>query len=103
MRSGGGEGRVTLPANRVVAAAALGRAVLLGRAALTLTAAGVGLRVLPDPRTALAVLVVESVVVLCGLVAGRGGVPCFCFAAGACALGVVLRGMRGLVLWAPHA
>jgi signal transduction histidine kinase len=122
---------VTLPANRVVAAAALGRAVLLGRAALTLTAAGVGLRVLPDPRTALAVLVIvvvataaglvvlgrrpevvrhpvpvivaDSVVVLGVLVACRGGVPFFCFAAGACALGGVLLGMRGLVLWAPHA
>jgi signal transduction histidine kinase len=122
---------VTLPANRVVAAAALGRAVLLGRAALTLTAAGVGLRVLPDPRTALAVLVivvvttaaglvvlarrpevvrhpapvivVDSVVVLGVLVACRGGVPFFCFAAGACALGGVVLGMRGLGLWALHA
>ncbi|HEX6343768.1 sensor histidine kinase [Umezawaea sp.] len=122
---------MTLPANRVVAAAALGRAVLLGRAALTLTAAGVGLRVLPDPRTALAVLVVvlvstaaglvvlarrpevvrhpvpvvlvDSVVVLGVLVASRGGVPFFCFAAGACALGGVVLGVRGLVLWVPHA
>ena len=122
---------MTLPANRVVAAAALGRAVLLGRAALTLTAAGVGLRVLPDPRTALAVLVivvistatglvvlarrpevvrhpvpvivVDSVVVLGVLVVSRGGVPFFCFAAGACALGGVVLGMRGLVLWALHA
>ncbi|MFD9701764.1 sensor histidine kinase [Lentzea sp. NPDC059081] len=122
---------MTLPANRVVAAAALGRAVLLGRAALTLTAAGVGLRVLPDPRTALAVLVVvavttaaglvllarrpgvvrcpagvvvaDSAAVLAVLVASRGGVPFFCFAAGACALGGVLLGMRGLVLWVPHA
>jgi len=122
---------VTLPANRVVAAAALGRAVLLGRAALTLTAAGAGLRVLPDPRTALAVLVVvvvttaaglvvlarrpevvrhpvlvvvvDSVVVLGVLAACRGGVPFFCFAAGACALGGVVLGLRGLVLWALHA
>ncbi len=122
---------MALPANRVVAAAALGRAVLLGRAALTLTAAGVGLRVLPDPRTALSVLVVvavstatglvvltrrpevvrhpvpvvlvDSVVVLGVLVACRGGVPFFCFAAGACALGGVVLGMRGLVLWALHA
>ncbi|MCS7483541.1 sensor histidine kinase [Umezawaea endophytica] len=121
---------MALPANRVVAAAALGRAVLLGRAALTLTAAGVGLRVLPDPRTALAVLVVvvvttavglvvlarrpevvrhpvpvvlvDSVVVLGVLVASRGGVPFFCFAAGACALGGVVLGMRGLLVWAPH-
>jgi signal transduction histidine kinase len=122
---------VALPTNRVVAAAALGRAVLLGRAALTLTATGVGLRVLPDPRTALAVLVivvvtaaaglvvlarrpdvmrypvhvlvVDSVVVLGVLVASSGGVPFFCFAAGACALGGVVVGMRGLVLWALHA
>ncbi|WNV85562.1 ATP-binding protein [Umezawaea sp. Da 62-37] len=122
---------MTLPANRVVAAAALGRAVLLGRAALTLTAAGVGLRVLPDPRTALSVLIVvvvgtatglvvlarrpdvvrhpvpviaaDSVLVLGVLVACRGGVPFFCFAAGACALGGVVLGMRGLALWVPHA
>jgi signal transduction histidine kinase len=122
---------VTLPANRVVAAAALGRAVLLGRAALTLTATGVGLRVLPDPRTGLAVLVivvvttatglavlahrpdvvrhpvpvvvVDSIVVVGVLIACRGGVPFFCFAAGACALGGVVLGMRGLVLWALHA
>jgi signal transduction histidine kinase len=122
---------VTLPANRVVAAAALGRAVLLGRAALTLTAAGVGLRVLPDPRTGLAVLVtvvvttatglvvlarrpevvrhpvpvvvVDSVVVLGVLIACGGGVPFFCFTAGACALGGVVLGMRGLVVWASHA
>ncbi|PRY36780.1 sensor histidine kinase [Umezawaea tangerina] len=122
---------MALPANRVVAAAALGRAVLLGRAALTLTAAGVGLRVLPDPRTALAVAVVvvvstatglvvlarrpevvrrpvpvvlaDSVVVLGVLVAARGGVAFFCFAAGACALGGVVLGMRGLALWVPHA
>ncbi|HEX7307907.1 sensor histidine kinase [Lentzea sp.] len=122
---------MTPPANRVVAAASLGRAVLLGRAALTLTATGVGLRVLPDPRTALAVSVVvvvstaaglvvlahrpdvvrhsagvvaaDSVAVLAVLVASRGGVPFFCFAAGACALGGVLLGMRGLVLWVPHA
>jgi signal transduction histidine kinase len=122
---------VAIPANRVVAAAALGRAVLLGRAALTLTAAGVGLRVLPDPRTALAVavivvvstatglvvlarrpevvrhpvpvVVVDSVVVLGVLAACRGGVPFFCFAAGACALGGVVLGPRGLALWALHA
>jgi hypothetical protein len=114
-----------------VAAAALGRAVVLGRTALTLTAAGVGLRVLPDPRPVLAVLVivvvatavwlvvlgrrpgvvrhplpvivVDSVVVVGVLVASRGGVPFFCFAAGACALGGVVLGMRGLVLWALHA
>jgi signal transduction histidine kinase len=122
---------VALPANRVVAAAALGRAVLLGRAALTLTASGVGLLVLPDPRTALSILVVvvvttaaglvvlarrpdvvrhpvpvivvDSVVVLGVMAASRGGVPYFCFAAGACALGGVVLGMRGLVLWALHA
>jgi signal transduction histidine kinase len=114
-----------------VAAAALGRAVLLGRAALTLTAVGAGLRVLPDPRTAPAVLVivvvstaaglvvlarrpqvvrhpapviaVDSVVVLGVLAACQGGVPFFCFTAGACALGGVVLGMRGLVLWAAHA
>ncbi|TDV35445.1 sensor histidine kinase [Actinophytocola oryzae] len=122
---------MTLPANRVVAAAALGRAVLLGRAALTLTAAGVGLRVLPDPRSALAVLVVvvvatatalvvlarhpsvvrhpvpvvavDSIVVLGVLIVCGGGVPFFCFAAGACALGGVVLGLRGLGLWALHA
>lgn len=105
--------------------------MLLGRAALTLTAAGVGLRVLPDPRTTLAVLVVvvvttaaglvvlarrpevvrhpvpvvvvDSVVVLGVLIASRGGVPFSCFAAGACALGGVVLGMRGLVVWAAHA
>jgi signal transduction histidine kinase len=48
------------------------------------------------------VVVVDSVVVLGVLIACRGGVPFFCFAAGACALGGVVLGIRGLVVWAPH-
>jgi signal transduction histidine kinase len=126
---------VTSPAtryvDRLVAPAALGRAVLLGRAAVTLTAAAVGLRLGGDPRPLLVVMAVVVVTTAAGLAAvshdprvvrhrapavaldfavvlvvlavSRGGVSYFCCAAGASALAGVLVGMRALVMAAVHA
>ncbi|MEV0128061.1 LuxR C-terminal-related transcriptional regulator [Dactylosporangium sp. NPDC050688] len=53
--------------DRVVAPAALGRAVLLGRAAVTLTAGTVGLRLVPDLRPLLAALALVAVTTAAGL------------------------------------
>ncbi|WP_327008870.1 hypothetical protein OHA72_17410 [Dactylosporangium sp. NBC_01737] len=106
--------------DRVVAPAALGRAVLLGRAAATLTAGAAGLRLVADPRPLLAALAVVAVTTAAGLallsrhphVAGRpvpvlaadtaavlavlaldgGGVTFYCCAVGAAALAGVLAG-----------
>jgi signal transduction histidine kinase len=114
----------------MVAPAALTRAVLLGRAAATLTAAGAGLRLVGDPqrliivlvivvvttviglavisrtpgvvRYPLSVLAVDTLIVLAVLVISRGGVAYFCCAVGTCALAGVLLGMRALVLCALH-
>ncbi|MET7424645.1 ATP-binding protein [Dactylosporangium sp. NPDC005555] len=116
--------------DRVVAPAALGRAVLLGRAAATLTAGAVGLRLVADPRPLLATLAVVAVTTAAGLavlsrhprVAGRpvpgiavdaaavlgvlaldgGGVTFFCCAVGASALAGVLAGMWALPLAAGY-
>jgi signal transduction histidine kinase len=118
-------------ADRMVAPAALGRAVLLGRAAVTVTAASAGLRLVDDPgrlgavlaivvlttvvglavlsrrpsvvRRPVPILVADALIVLGVLVASRGGVAYFCCAIGASALAGVLLGMRALGLWAAYA
>jgi signal transduction histidine kinase len=115
----------------MVAPAAVGRAVLLGRAVATLTAAGAGLRLVSDPRRLIEVLiivlvttaaglvlwtrnpkvvrhpvlvvVIDSLLVLLVLAVSRGGVAYFCCAAGASALAGVLLGMRALGVGAMHA
>jgi signal transduction histidine kinase len=111
--------------DRVVAPAALGRAVLLGRAAATLTAGAVGLRLVADPRPLLAALALVAVTTVAGLavlsrhphVAGRpvpvlaadaaavlgvlaldgGGVTFFAAAVGASALAGVTGGLWALL------
>ena len=116
--------------DRVVAPAALGRAVLLARAAATLTAGAVGLRLVADPRplvaalavvagTALAglavlsrhphvvrhpvsVLAADTAAVLGVLALDGGGVTFYCCAVGASALAGVLAGMWALPLAAAH-
>ncbi|MFC4043805.1 sensor histidine kinase [Dactylosporangium siamense] len=116
--------------DRVVAPAALGRAVLLARAAATLTAGAVGLRLVADPRPLLAALAVVAGTTLAGLaVLSRhphvarhpvpvlaadtaavlgvlaldgGGVTFYCCAVGASALAGVLAGMWALPLAAAH-
>ena len=123
--------RATPYVDRMVARAALSRAVLLARAAFTLTAAGAGLRLVSDPqrlasvllvvvattviglvivsrhpgvaRRPLSVLALDTVLVLAVLILSHGGVAYFSFAIGASALAGVLLGMRGLVLWAMNA
>ncbi|MEU7870786.1 ATP-binding protein [Dactylosporangium sp. NPDC049140] len=116
--------------DRAVAPAALGRAVLLGRGAATLTAAGTGLRLAPDPRplllsvavlllahaAGLAVLARNPYVVrhpvpllaadtllTLALLAVDPGIAYFCAAAGAAALAGVVIGMHALWLAAAHA
>jgi signal transduction histidine kinase len=114
----------------VVAPAALGRAVLLGRAAATMTAAGAGLGLVDNPRPLVLVLAIvlgttvagcaalarwprvvrhpmpiillDSLVVVVVLAVSQGGVAYFCCAVGASALAGVLLGMRAIVLWAAH-
>ncbi|GGM31839.1 sensor histidine kinase [Dactylosporangium sucinum] len=114
-----------------VARAALGRAVLLGRAAVTVVAAATGLRLVADPRPVLAVaglvaattaaglvllardprvvlrvpaiLAVDSLVVVAVLALSHGSVAYFCAAAGASALAGVLLGLRALPVAAVHA
>jgi signal transduction histidine kinase len=116
--------------DRVVAPAALGRAVLLGRAAATMTATAVGLRLVGNPlplvvvmgivvlttavglfavshnpylvRRGLPILLLDSFVVIAVLAVTHGGVAYFCCAAGASALAGVLVGMRALVLAGLH-
>ncbi|NMO53162.1 hypothetical protein HH310_18435 [Actinoplanes sp. TBRC 11911] len=116
---------------RVVAAAALARAALIGRAAATLTAAAAGLLLVDDrwPVVAVIALVtvttgaqlaalgrwpglvtrraaaiaVDSILVLAVLAVSRGSVAYFCFAAGAGAVAGVLLGLRALPVWAAHA
>ncbi|WP_203706030.1 sensor histidine kinase [Asanoa iriomotensis] len=116
---------------RAVAAAALARAVLIGRAAATVTAAAAGLLLVHDrvPVIAVIALVVlataaqlaalgrwpglvtrrlaaialDSVLVLVVLAVSHGGVAYFCYAAGAGAVAGVLLGLRALPVWAAHA
>ena len=116
---------------RLVAQAALGRAVLLGRAAVTTTAATSGLLLVDDRwrvvavivlvalstgaeirvltrwpgvvRAPLLVIVADSVLVLAVLAVSQASLPYFCYAAGASAVAGVLLGMRALPLWAAQA
>ncbi|MFG2039889.1 sensor histidine kinase [Dactylosporangium sp. NPDC048998] len=116
--------------DRAVAPAAVGRAVLLGRGAATLAAAGTGLRLAADPRPLLLaagiaaattaaglavlsrdpyvvrrpvpVLALDGLLVL-GVLAVDPGIAYFCAAAGASALAGVVVGLRALVIGAAHA
>jgi signal transduction histidine kinase len=114
-----------------VAAAAVGRAVLIGRAAATMTAAAGGLLLVNDrwqvigvlalvaaatgaeigvltrwPQvvaTPVAAIAVDSMLVLAVLAVSRGSISYFCYATGAGALAGVLLGMRALPLWTAQA
>ncbi|GAA2362724.1 sensor histidine kinase [Dactylosporangium salmoneum] len=116
--------------DRAVAPAALGRAVLLGNGATTLTAGGTGLRLAADPGppllaagtaaaataaglTALAwnpyvvrhpvpVLLADTFAVL-AVLAADPGIAYFCAAAGASALAGVVLGPRAVLVGAAHA
>ncbi|MFB9451645.1 hypothetical protein Dvina_20850 [Dactylosporangium vinaceum] len=117
--------------DRAVAAAALTRAVLVGRAVATSIAGAAGLLLVADrwriaevlavvaagtaiqlgllarwPRLAarpLAALAADSVLVLAVLALGRGDIAYFCFAAGAGALAGVLLGLRAVPVWVLQA
>ncbi|GIF75123.1 sensor histidine kinase [Asanoa siamensis] len=116
---------------REVAAAALARAVLIGRAAATMTAAAAGLLLVHDRVPVIsvialvtvataaqlaalgrwpglvtrpvAVLAVDSALVLAVLAVSHGSVAYFCYAAGAGAVAGVLLGLRALPVWVVHA
>ena len=117
---------------QLVAPAAIARAVLLGRAVVTVTAAAAGLLLVEERWRVPAVIVLVAAVtavqvavltrrpgwvvrhpwppVLADLlVAGavlalsRGGTAFFCYCAGAAALAGALLGMRALPLWAVQA
>jgi signal transduction histidine kinase len=113
--------------DRLAVPAALCRAVLLGRATVTMAVAGVGLGLVHDPwrvvavlalvagttagqvivltrwpavvRRPLATLTVDLALMVGVLVLSRGGVAYFCYAAGFAALAGVLLGTRALPLW----
>lgn len=117
--------------DRTVAAAALCRAVLLGRAVVTVTAAGAGLLIVPHPlrivlvmavvvvsaavqvvvltrwpavvRHVLPVLVADSVLLAGVYVLNAGSAAFYLFTAGAAALAGVLAGYRAWPLWAVQA
>jgi signal transduction histidine kinase len=117
--------------SREVAAAALARAALIGRAAATVIAAAAGLLLIHDRRPVLAAIalvivvtavelaalgrwpglvthpilaiVLDSALVLGVLAVSQGGVAYFCFAAGAGAVAGVLLGLKALPVWAIHA
>jgi signal transduction histidine kinase len=117
--------------DRTVAAAALCRAVLLGRAVVTVTAAGAGLLIVPHPgrivlvmavvalsaavqvvvlsrwpavvRYAVAVLLADSLLLAGVYVLNAGSAAFYLFAAGAAALAGVLAGYRAWPLWAGQA
>ena len=112
---------------REVAAAAIARAVLIGRAAVTIIAAATAVLLVEDrwPVTALIILVVvttaaelavlgrwpslathpvlviaaDAVLVLAVLAVSRGNAAYFCFAAGSGALTGVLLGLRAWPVW----
>ncbi|MDP9796105.1 signal transduction histidine kinase [Catenuloplanes nepalensis] len=115
-----------------VVAAALGRAVLLGRALLTVATAAAGLAVADDhpyrlvvlitvlivasavqvavltrwPRVVshpVAILAAEAALLVAVLALSRGGVPYFVHAAGSAALAGVLLGAAAWPLWAAQA
>lgn len=115
----------------VVTAAALCRAVLLGRAAFALTGAGAGLLLVEQRwrvaavllvtavatalelsvltrrpgvvRRRTAVVAVDAVPGLLVLALSHGGMAYFCFAAGSTALSGALSGMRALPWWVVQA
>ncbi|WP_433087680.1 sensor histidine kinase [Dactylosporangium sp. CA-052675] len=117
--------------DRAVAAAALARAVLVGRALATVIAAAAGLLLVSDrwrlvevlalvavgtgvqlgllarwPRLAarpVTAVAADAVLVLAVLALSRGGIAYFCFAAGAGALAGVLLGLRAVPVWILHA
>ncbi|WP_432837409.1 sensor histidine kinase [Dactylosporangium sp. CA-092794] len=117
--------------DRFVAYAALCRALLLGRLAISFAAVGVGIRLVDDRWRAIATLVligvttlaqvwalsrfphivrwrlpvlaVDAALVLCVLLLSDGGVAYFCYAAGSAALAGSLLGTGGLPLWVAHA
>ncbi|MFI5914062.1 sensor histidine kinase [Dactylosporangium sp. NPDC051541] len=117
--------------DRAVAAAALTRAVLIGRAVATMIAGAAGLLLVADrwriaevlavvaagtvvqvgllarwPRLAarpLLALAADSILVLAVLALGRGDVAYFCFAAGAGALAGVLLGLWAVPVWIVQA
>jgi len=117
--------------DRTVAAAALCRAVLLGRAVVTVTAAGAGLLIVAHPgrivavlvlvvvsttlevaaltrwpgivRRTAAVLALDTGLLGAVLALNAGSAAFYLFAAGAAALAGVLLGMRAWPLWAVHA
>nr|BFE60840.1 hypothetical protein GCM10020063_053660 [Dactylosporangium thailandense] len=116
--------------DRAVAAAALARAVLVGRALATVIAAAAGLLLVSDrwrlvevlalvavgtgvqlgllarwPRLAalpVTAVAADAVLVLAVLALSRGGIAYFCFAAGAGALAGVLLGLRAVPVWILH-
>ncbi len=116
---------------RYVAAAAVARAVLVGRLAVTLVTVGVSIRIVTDPRPPvlalitvaaltlpaiavisrwpqlmrrpLTLLAAETVAVLVVMAVSQGTVAFFCYAAGSAALTGALIGTRGLVLWIAQA
>ncbi|GIF45656.1 signal transduction histidine kinase [Asanoa ferruginea] len=116
---------------REVAAAALARAVLIGRAVATTIAAAAGLLLVHNRLPVIAVIAlvvvataaqlaalgrwpglvthpiiaiaVDSALVLAVLAVSHGSVAYFCYAAGAGAVAGVLLGLRALPVWVIHA
>jgi signal transduction histidine kinase len=117
--------------DRDVAAAALTRAVLIGRAAAAMVAAAAGLLLVDDPARVVSVIaliavataaqlgvlarwprvvaspvvavVADFLVLFAVLAVSRGSIAYFCYAAGAGALAGVLLGLRALPVWAAQA
>jgi signal transduction histidine kinase len=117
--------------DRTVAAGALCRAVLLGRAVVTITAAAAGLLIVARPDRVVAVIVlvalastaevmiltrwpgvvrhpgpvvvVDTALLAAVLVLHTGSAAFFLYAAGAAALAGVLLGTRAWPIWAVHA
>ncbi|MDT5027468.1 MAG: hypothetical protein QOE61_3894, partial [Micromonosporaceae bacterium] len=114
-----------------VASAAVSRAVLLARAAVTVTAAGAGLFLVDDPwrlvelvgavvivtaievavlsrwarvvRWPVAIVAVDCATLFGALALGGPGFAYFCYAAGCAALAGALLGLRAISVWATQA
>lgn len=114
-----------------IASAALTRATLIGRAAVTITAAGAGLLLVESPARLMALIgsvvlttiaavaaltrwpamvrwpatiVVADFAGLVGVLAlSGGGIAFFCYAAGCAAMAGALLGLRALPAWVAHA
>ncbi|BCB75001.1 hypothetical protein GCM10022251_75660 [Phytohabitans flavus] len=117
--------------SRFAAYSATWRALLLGRLAVTLAAAGVGVRVVNDPWRLIGVLAlitvataaefgvqsrwpavlrwrllflwVDAALMIGVLILNEGGVAYFCFGAGWAALAGALLGLRAFPLWIANA